>query len=76
VATGSFVKNNTSSERVGLFINDGNKVLVLGTVSLNGRDETSQLFFNKKTTPSEMGIESLSETCVLCMCLDNGQCSA
>jgi len=44
VTTDSFTKNNTRSERVGLFINDGNKVFVLGTVNLNGRDETSQLF--------------------------------
>ena len=35
VATDSFTENNTCSERVGLFINDGNKVFVLGTVNLN-----------------------------------------
>jgi hypothetical protein len=44
VATDSFTENNTRSERVGLFIKDSNKVFVLETVNLNGRDETSQLF--------------------------------
>jgi len=44
VATDSFIENNTRSERVGLFINDGNKGFVLGTVNLSDRDETSQLF--------------------------------
>ena len=66
VATDSFAKNNSCSEREGLFINGGNKIFVLGTVNLNGRDETSQLCFNRKTIPFEMGIKSLSETCILC----------
>lgn len=68
VATDSFDKDDTRSERVSLFINDGNKVIVLGTLSLNSRDETSQLCFSKKTILSEMGIESVSETsCMFCM---------
>ena len=58
----------THLEQVCLFVNDGNKVFSLGTVNLNVRDETSQLWFNKKTILSEMGIGSISETSfILCV---------